>query len=522
MALIRLKGVILAMVCVLFFTTLPIAALISVTTLALTGTRLSSFTIFALLLSLMTIRTTFCYNLSMSMQVVADAKVALDRVQYFLEEKVSKYEGNKQPEENDPNQLLTDQNIVMQCKSTNAVKMSVLSTNCRQRNDVSDDNSKSSTSNSPPAVTPIISPSLFPEISSETSVDEGTKRLITSYHPSDSSSIEPYITIFKVSCSWSQDYLTQTLKDINFNACSGDMLAITGEVGSGKSSLLTAIIGELPLYEGTISYHGKVAYVSQIPWVFSGTVRDNILFGLPYNEEKFKFVVHICGLTRDLTELANGDLTEIGQRGATLSGGQKVRVALARAVYSDADIYLFDDPLSAVDAKVRKELFESCIPDYLSGRIRLLVTHQLQYLKDVDRIAVMKNGSIIRQGGYEELTDKGVFSDGLEFQDDTKSADSVSVNYFKEVNIMNDSNENEEETSQKPLGLQQTCDMFDADRQKVCGLREEEETKTAGTVTWAIYWDYFKEGLPVPLIMLLVGLMISAQGKTLNIVCSTL
>ena len=226
------------------------------------------------------------------------------------------------------------------------------------------------------------------------------------------------------------------MNNITLNVSNGDILAITGDVGSGKSSLLTAILGELPLCEGAISYHGRVAYVPQIPWVFSGTIRENILFGLPFDDEKFQHVVAICGLTKDLTNFTNGDLTEIGQRGATLSGGQKARVGLARAVYSVADIYLLDDPLSAVDTKVGRIIFENCIVGHLSGRIRLLVTHQLQHLKDLDHIAVMENGSIIHQGGYTELTDQGLFSDILELsqccEDDPGRARSTSLYEFDE------------------------------------------------------------------------------------------
>ncbi|KAL9978334.1 hypothetical protein ACROYT_G015835 [Oculina patagonica] len=413
--------------------------------------------------SLMTIRTTFCYNLSMSMQMIADAKVALGRTQTFLEEKASKSEEIELPEEHNPDQLLTDRNVVVQCKGTKAVNMPVRFTNCSKRDDFTDETSPPCTSTAAPTVTPVISSGLFPEVSVETPVDQVTNRLLTSPHLRNSSSKEPYILISEVSCSWSQDYLTNSLRGITLNASRGDMLAITGEAGSGKSSLLAAILGELPLQKGTIMHHGKVAYVPQIPWIFSGTVRDNILFGLPYNEGKFKCVAHICGLTKDLQDLTNGDLTEIGQRGATLSGGQKARVGLARAVFSDADIYLLDDPLSAVDTK----------------------------------------------GGYKELTDNSVFSDGLElsriFQDETQCANSVSLNQFKEVKATHVSNVKEEETSHKSLPvLQQTCDMPKTDSQVACCRKEEEEeAKTAGTVTWRVYWDYFKEGLPVPWIMLL-------------------
>ena len=126
---------------------------------------------------------------------------------------------------------------------------------------------------------------------------------------------EPSVVISEASCSWNQHPFGNTLNDITLDVRNGNLLAITGAVGSGKSSLLAAILGELPLHKGEISYHGKLAYVPQIPWVFSGTIRENVLFGLPFNEERLQQVVHICELTKDLTNFTNGDLTEIGQRG---------------------------------------------------------------------------------------------------------------------------------------------------------------------------------------------------------------
>ena len=233
-----------------------------------------------------------------------------------------------------------------------------------------------------------------------------TKRQFTTNSMFD----EPSVFISEASCSWNQQLSSNALSDITLSVRSGNLLAITGAVGSGKSSLLAAILGELPLQRGEISYYGKLAYVPQIPWVFSSTIRENILFGLPFNKEKFQQVVHVCELTKDLTNFTNGDLTEIGQRGVTLSGGQKARVGLARAVYSDADIYLqLDDPLSAVDTKVGRRLFEGCILGHLSGRVRLLATHQLQYLKAVDLGVVMENGSITHRGVCDALLDQGAF-----------------------------------------------------------------------------------------------------------------
>ncbi|XP_068699718.1 ATP-binding cassette sub-family C member 4-like isoform X2 [Montipora foliosa] len=384
MALIRLKGFIVSMLLVLCFTTFPIATLVSVTTLILTGTHLSSFAIFTLLLCYTILGYLFCYNLAFTMLVASDGKVALDRIQTFLTEKVTKFEGigeNNTQNQNDSGNL-----AVQNCKSKKKKKMFVQLVSYRQRNDYLI-RTQTCIGDSPSKMD-LVTPGLF-----------------------DTSTVfkEPYVSISKASCSWNQEIFNDTLTDITLTVRSGNLLGITGAVGSGKSSLLTAILGELPVPRGSISYNGKVAYVPQIPWAFSGSIRENILFGLAFNEERFQQVVHICELTKDLANFANGDLTEIGQRGVTLSGGQKVRVGLARAVYSDADIYLLDDPLSAVDTKVGRRLFESCILGHLSGRIRLLVTHQLQYLKDVDRILVMENGSISHQGEYYEILAQGAF-----------------------------------------------------------------------------------------------------------------
>ena len=411
MAIIRLKGLIVSILLVLFFTTIPIATLVSVTTLILTGTHLSSFSIFTLLLGFAILRKTFCYNLSLFVQIAADSKVAIDRMQNFLEN-VTKFEGN-------------DVNIA-QSQNLNG---NVLVQSCKGENK---------------PIVQLVSYVQSDEYLSRTQTVASTFSFKTFKDPATTGSFtanamfeEPSVLISEASCSWNQQLVSNTLSGITLNVRSGNLLAITGAVGSGKSSLLAAILGELPLHRGEISYHGKLAYVPQIPWVFSGTIRENILFGLPFNEERFQQVVHICELTKDLTNFAKGDLTEIGQRGVILSGGQRARVGLARAVYSDADIYLLDDPLSAVDTKVGRRLFEGCILRHLSGRVRLLVTHQLQYLKDVDLVVVMENGSITYQGVYDALLDQGAFREDIGLPghcvDETEFPKSFCADDFREI-----------------------------------------------------------------------------------------
>ena len=557
MAIIRFKGLIFSLLLVLFYTTLPIAVLISVAALALTGTHLSSFTIFTLLLALDTIKFAFCNGLSMSVYNVADAKVALDRIQLFLKDKELEVEKCKKHQTErlfSTEPLNVDDNLVLQGKGSTEIEMTVLLSDSSDRVDsatlITDTFADCSTVST--RANNMSSANVYKIPPGNTCMADVTTGLITSH---ETGIREPFVSISEASCSWNQDSFTDTftLRNVTLNLYKGEILAITGPVGSGKSSLLTAILGEIPVREGTISYFGKVSYVPQIPWIFSGTVRENILFGLPFNEEKFQQIVNICGLTEDLAAFSNGDLTEIGQRGASLSGGQKARVGLARAVYSDADIYLLDDPLSAVDAKVGRNLFKSCVLKYLSGHIRLLVTHQLQYLKDLDRIAVMKNGTIAHQGGYSELA---VFSGMLEFsqrlEDDPLRTRSVSLYEFERVtsvqkpraanpashDIRHDTELHklleEDVTSEVSVGFMKganalrstrsrsrsrvsECDVPVDDHRPVLDLKEEEEIKTAGTVTWRLYWDYFKAGVPVPLIILLAFVLIVAQGNNSTI-----
>uniref|UniRef100_A0A669C2N7 Multidrug resistance-associated protein 4 n=1 Tax=Oreochromis niloticus TaxID=8128 RepID=A0A669C2N7_ORENI len=201
---------------------------------------------------------------------------------------------------------------------------------------------------------------------------------------------ENSIEIEKLTCYWDKSLDAPSLQNVSITAKSHQLLTVIGPVGAGKSSLLSAILGELPYDTGTLKIKGQLTYASQQPWVFPGTIRSNILFGRELNPKKYERVLRVCALKKDLEMFRDGDLTLIGDRGATLSGGQKARVNLARAVYEDADIYLLDDPLSAVDAEVGKHLFDKCICGLLKNKCRILVTHQLQHLRDVDQILVLK------------------------------------------------------------------------------------------------------------------------------------
>ncbi|KAF9586536.1 hypothetical protein BGW38_002777 [Lunasporangiospora selenospora] len=195
------------------------------------------------------------------------------------------------------------------------------------------------------------------------------------------------------------------LLDINLKIHDGSLTAIVGRIGQGKSSLLNAIMGEMYKLHGAVSVYGDMAYVPQQAWIINASVRDNILLGKPFDQEKYKRIVSAAGLVPDLQVLPAGDQTEIGERGINLSGGQKQRVSLARAAYQDADVYLFDDPLSAVDAHVDQHLWQNLIgPEgLLKNKTRLLVTHGIHHLEHVDNIIFLRDGQIAEHGEYHEL-----------------------------------------------------------------------------------------------------------------------
>ncbi|XP_015372663.1 PREDICTED: probable multidrug resistance-associated protein lethal(2)03659 [Diuraphis noxia] len=211
------------------------------------------------------------------------------------------------------------------------------------------------------------------------------------------------VAFFNVTAKWTVTQTNNTLENINITATPNRLLAIIGPVGSGKSSIIQAILQELPLMKGSISVRGVVSYASQEPWLFPGSVRQNILFGSPMDNERYKNVLQVCALNPDLDKFPHGDRTVVGEKGISLSGGQKSRVNLARAIYKQADIYLLDDPLSAVDTRVGKHIFEKCITDYLKEKTCILITHQIQYLFNVDHIIIMENAKVLAEGSYQEL-----------------------------------------------------------------------------------------------------------------------
>ncbi|KAJ6714386.1 ABC TRANSPORTER C FAMILY MEMBER 10-LIKE [Salix viminalis] len=225
--------------------------------------------------------------------------------------------------------------------------------------------------------------------------------------------LDQSILIRATEISWGTDSSSKaTLRNINVVVKPGEKVAICGEVGSGKSTLLSAVLGEVPKISGIVHVFGKIAYVSQTAWIQTGTIQENILFGAAMEPGRYQEVLERCSLVKDIEIFPFGDLTEIGERGVNLSGGQKQRVQLARALYQDADVYLLDDPFSAVDAQTATSLFNDYVIGALSGKTVLLVTHQIDFLPAFNSILLMSGGEIIRSDTYSQL-----MASSQEFQD---------------------------------------------------------------------------------------------------------
>ncbi|XP_033117760.1 multidrug resistance-associated protein 1-like isoform X2 [Anneissia japonica] len=223
------------------------------------------------------------------------------------------------------------------------------------------------------------------------------------------------VVVDNATFSWGKDD-DPNLQDINLDVQEGAIIAVVGKVGSGKSSLISAMLGEMEKTKGKVFTKGSTAYVSQQAWIQNATLRDNILFGRNLEEVKYHRIVQGCALATDFDMLPGGDMTEIGEKGINLSGGQKQRVSLARAVYSNANIYYLDDPLSAVDSHVGKHIFDHVIgPDgLLKNKTRILVTHGISFLPQVDQIVVLVDGQVSEVGSYTELLEQeGAFSEFL-------------------------------------------------------------------------------------------------------------
>uniref|UniRef100_A0A671X988 Cystic fibrosis transmembrane conductance regulator n=1 Tax=Sparus aurata TaxID=8175 RepID=A0A671X988_SPAAU len=198
-------------------------------------------------------------------------------------------------------------------------------------------------------------------------------------------------------------YVTPVLKNISLYLEKGKMLAVAGSTGSGKSSLLMMILGELVPSEGKIRHSGRISFSSQTSWIMPGTIQDNILFGLTYDEYRYTSVIKACQLEEDFALLPEKDKTLLLEGGVTLSGGQRARLGLARAVYKDADLYLLDAPFTHLDIVTEKEIFDKCVCKLMASKTRIVVTSKLEHLKRADKILLLHNGDCYFYGTFSEL-----------------------------------------------------------------------------------------------------------------------
>ncbi|CAG9827192.1 unnamed protein product [Diabrotica balteata] len=292
--------------------------------------------------------------------------------------------------------------------------------------------------------------------------------------------------LHQISAKWDKSHSEMNLENISMDVSSKSLVAVVGAVGSGKSSLFQVILQELEPLEGYIEVNGKISFASQEPWLFGGTIRQNILFGQPYDKQRYEEVVTVCALQRDLTLLPYGDKTRIGERGVTLSGGQRARINLARAIYKKADIYLLDDPLSAVDTHVGKHLFDECICRFLADKCVVLVTHQLQYLKTVQNIILLENGQIRASGAYVDI----------------RKSNSIFTKLLEEL-------EKEEEDEEKQKKVKKKLYIENQGEKEAPALVKEE--KGVGKVTTYVYMNYIRAGGSLCKVLLLLLAFILSQ-----------
>ncbi|KAL5236136.1 hypothetical protein ACI65C_003546 [Semiaphis heraclei] len=301
------------------------------------------------------------------------------------------------------------------------------------------------------------------------------------------------IVISNATAKWSDTQTDNTLDNINLSVKPGRLAAIIGPVGAGKSSLIQAILRELPLSEGNISVRGVVSYASQEPWLFAGSIKQNILFGSPMDKDRYKQILQVCALKTDLEQLMFGDRTIVGERGVSLSGGQRARISLARAIYKKADIYLLDDPLSAVDTRVGKHLYEKCIRNYLKEKTCILVTHQIQYLINVDQIVLMENAKVIKEGSYQELQ-----TPGLDFTKLLESSTVTEVSHNNESKMDKPSNDNMARSISYIRQESALSNTSSTEENKFSNITAEPvevaETRSSGNIPFKVYMSYIFAG----------------------------
>ncbi|XP_069753242.1 ATP-binding cassette sub-family C member 5 isoform X3 [Narcine bancroftii] len=302
--------------------------------------------------------------------------------------------------------------------------------------------------------------------------------------------------------------LQRTLHNINLSIEKGKLVGICGSVGSGKTSLISAVLGQMTLMEGSIAVDGNFAYVAQQAWMQSTTIRENILFNKTYNEERYNNVLAACCLRQDLAVLSSGDMTQVGEHGANLSGGQRQRISLARALYSERSIYILDDPLSALDAHVGNHIFNNAIKKQLNLKTVLFITHQLQYLVNCDEVLLMKDGSITERGSHEELMvlngDYAAMFNNLQLGDNPH----IEVKNKKNVNSSLKKTQDKGQTGSVKK---------ERNAKKETDLLGQSEDKEKGALPWSVYGVYIQAaGGPLTFFFVMILFVMNVGSVAFN------
>ncbi|XP_018561045.1 multidrug resistance-associated protein 4 [Anoplophora glabripennis] len=325
------------------------------------------------------------------------------------------------------------------------------------------------------------------------------------------------ISLKQLTVKWHESSTESVLANISLSVPKGRLIGIIGPVGSGKSSLLQTILGELEVVTGDIKIHGTISYASQEPWVFAATVRQNILFGAGYDKKRYLDVIRACDLEKDFKQFPDGDLTIVGDRGASLSGGQKARINLARAVYRDADIYLLDDPLSAVDIHVSKHLYDECINGYLVNKTRILVTHQVHYLKDADHILILNHGKVENEGTFRYLSESDnlyakLLTSEPELTSEEKQKQIDTVKILRKMSIK--SRNSSLTSAASELSLPDSIlleENVEEEPDEEIKIKDMQEVSSKGKVHGSLIWKYFLAGGNVCFVSIVLVLYVLAQ-----------
>ncbi|XP_046598085.1 ATP-binding cassette sub-family C member 4-like isoform X1 [Neodiprion lecontei] len=322
------------------------------------------------------------------------------------------------------------------------------------------------------------------------------------------------IQMINVGANWIDSQIPPTLCHISLDLKNQSLCALVGSIGSGKSSLLHLILGELKLGAGSVSFYCiengirttknshdiRISYAGQNPWVFLASIRENILFGQPYDESRYQEVTRVCALVEDFEQFPQGDLSCVGEKGASLSGGQRARINLARAIYRDADVYLLDDPLSAVDTGVARHLFEKCIKGFLDQKTRILVTHQVQYLQQADTVIVLDRGMVKCQGTYENLVQS---QSQLLTSEQSKELDELG-RIKKNIQVTPTATNSNDQLAEEFKTVENSRDI-------------PEEEVTTGNMSSQVYWSYFLAGGNICSLIFIATIFVIGQVATTGI-----